>query len=1186
MGKPVERQNHSVSFFILASLIAVCTAWSFYEEFLGRRPWKYFQERIFSYEKDKAASEVRSYERRLESGDLKVTIDPAKPEATTTVAEAQKRLDEIDLNLAKQHKEIDQIRAELKDAEIEASDADIAVKLLKSEDDGQFYQFQNAEHEEALANNQANALREEGKQSEAESEQKKADSWKKKREEAERARTQLAEQINKAEAAAQTSAEKLAAVQGRLKEKIGEHERIKSAIEAAKDPIVTAKSQLQAASKKSPELSQYWLTTYDNSVDRCQNCHAEVDKCGYSRPHEILEALAAPNAKAEEIPAKFCINQERVESYQQTAAEICALEFDRDASTKGEASAGGRCLSGQERTAVRDFFMNYCGPRSAAHRVLADRELKSACLSADAWQKLADYVEPLAKRGACSIDLKPEGETCVDGARRDQVLGWVQRYCPEVSSTRKGLEQKASKACASGDAGKLLASIKPVLFNYEVWAQTHPYRTELLGNNHPAEQFGCTTCHEGQGAQTKGVARREFEHGWDDHYWEKPMLDLVSHKKYRPMTFSAPTADQGVPGEWVQNEKEYVESTCAKCHTDAVQLKFAETYTKGRRLTAEVGCHGCHPIDAFKDFPKIGPTLVDLRKKTTPAFLMTWVSYPKSFRPRTKMPNFWPEALNVDHSLRQGSPEAAQRADEVTKIVAYLWKAAEGAQLPALPVKGEAERGKVLVQVVGCRGCHAFVPVDKLCTAEQLAAGNSRGTPQQPGECEGPRPLSGSEARDFAPNLSNIGHKTNERWLFAWLKNPSGMWGQTRMPNLRLSDQEAADIVAYLTTLKNGPAPKAPLFFEKQGSPEFAAAAAAGDKLITKYGCPGCHDIKGHEIDAKIGAELNEFGRKAVDLLDFGNAIPNPRHHTWYNWIDLKLRAPRAYRYERVDTRMPQFDFTDTEVDEIMTFLKSRYNEKIPHNYLADADERRGAIAHGDQLMDYYNCRGCHVIDFEGGEIRDLYAEDDLYKAPPILQQEGWRVQPEWMFGFLHDPSNKLRPWLNVRMPTFPLTDAKASTLVQSFSARANVPFPYITAKLADPPPRELAEAKAMVDEQLKCFKCHTAGSPSADQDPASLAPDLELAKRRLRPDWVEAWLKNPQSLQEGTRMPNFFTPDNFSTVMYPKYFGGSQERQIRALRDFVMTLPDAKTGKPQATSKPTAKKKRAALKTPAGPQG
>jgi len=1185
MGKPVERQNHSVSFFILAMLIAVCTAWAFYEEFLARRPWKDFQERTFAHEREKSASELRTLERKLESGDIKVVVDPAKPDQTTTVAEAQKRLDEIDQGLAKEHKELDQIRGELKEAEIEASDADIKVKLLKSEDDGQFYKFQNAEHEEALANNQARELLAQGKQSQAEAEQRKAESWKKAREEAERNRQELADQIRKATGEAQAAADKLAAVQARLKGKVGERDRIKAAIEAAKDPILTTKAQLTAASKKSPELSQYWLTTYDNSVDRCQNCHALVDKCGYSRPHEILEALNAPNAKAEEIPAKFCINQERLESYQQTAGEICTLELDREASAKGE-PGNGRCLSGDERTAVANFLLNYCGPESPAYRLLNDRALKSGCASQETWQKLADYVEPLEKRGACSIDIKPEGESCVEGAQRDQVLAWVRQHCPEVSATRKGLEQNAKKACASGDAGKKLASIKPVLYNYEVWAQTHPYRTELLGNNHPAEGFGCTTCHEGQGSQTKGVSRREFEHGWDDHYWERPMLDLVSHKKYRPITFSAPASDQGVPGEWVRGEKEYVESTCAKCHSEAVQLKFADTYTKGRRLAGEVGCHGCHPIDAFKDFPKLGPILTDLQKKTTPAFLMTWISYPKLFRPRTKMPNFWPEALNVDHTLRQGSPEAAQREEEVKSIVAYLWKNAEGAELPAVPVRGDAERGKQLVQVVGCRGCHAFVPQDKLCTPEQIAAGKSRGTPQEPGECEVARGLSGSAARDFAPNLSNISYKTNERWLFAWLKNPSAMWPQTRMPNLRLSDQEAADVVAYLMTLKNGSAPKAQLFFDKKDSPELAAAAAAGDKLITKYGCPGCHDIKGHENDAKIGAELNEFGRKAVDLLDFGNAIPNPRHHTWYNWIDLKLRAPRAYRYERVDTRMPQFDFNDTEVDELMVFLKSRYAEKTPHSYLADADERHAAIAHGDQLIDFYNCRGCHVIDFQGGSIRDVYAEDDLYKAPPILQQEGWRVQPDWMFGFLHDPSSKLRPWLDVRMPTFPLTDAKATTVVQSFSARANVPYPYITAKVPELPPKALAEAKAMVDDQLKCFKCHTAGAPSADQDPASLAPNLELAKRRLRPDWVEAWIRNPQSLQEGTRMPNFFTPDNLSTVMYPKYFGGSQERQIKVLRDYVMTLPDSGASKAQTVSKKPPKKRRAALGSQVEPKG
>src|SRR5712692_1674001 len=348
MGKPVERQNHSVSFFILATLIAVCTAWSFYEEFLARRPWKDFQERNFAHEREKAAGELRAYERRLESGDIKVLLDPAKPASATTVAEAQKRLDEIDRNLDKENKDLDQIRSELKDEEIEASDADIKVKLLRSEDDGLFYILQNAEHEEALANNQATVLREQGKQSEAESELKTAESWKKDRERAEHDRAQLAEQIKKAETGAQQASDKLAAVQTRLKEKIGERDRTKAAIEAAKDPIVTAKAQVEAASKKSAELTQYWLTTYDNSVDRCQNCHTLVDKCGYSRPHEALEALAVPNAKPEDVLAKFCIDPDVLANYQTTAGEVCVLEFDRESSGKGEL-AKGRCYAGDER---------------------------------------------------------------------------------------------------------------------------------------------------------------------------------------------------------------------------------------------------------------------------------------------------------------------------------------------------------------------------------------------------------------------------------------------------------------------------------------------------------------------------------------------------------------------------------------------------------------------------------------------------------------------------------------------------------------------------------------------------------------------------------------------------------------------------------------------------------------------
>src|SRR5690349_3093471 len=131
MGKPVERQNHSLSFFILAALIAITTAWAFYDEFVSRRPWKDYQDRIFGYE------------RKEESGELKVTPDPSKPTETITVAEARKRLEEITTRLAPERDAMDKLAAELKEGKIQAEDAEFKVKYLKSEDDGLFYIFQH-----------------------------------------------------------------------------------------------------------------------------------------------------------------------------------------------------------------------------------------------------------------------------------------------------------------------------------------------------------------------------------------------------------------------------------------------------------------------------------------------------------------------------------------------------------------------------------------------------------------------------------------------------------------------------------------------------------------------------------------------------------------------------------------------------------------------------------------------------------------------------------------------------------------------------------------------------------------------------------------------------------------------------------------------------------------------------------
>jgi hypothetical protein len=54
----------------------------------------------------------------------------------------------------------------------------------------------------------------------------------------------------------------------------------------------------------------------------------------------------------------------------------------------------------------------------------------------------------------------------------------------------------------------------------------------------------------------------------------------------------------------------------------------------------------------------------------------------------------------------------------------------------------------------------------------------------------------------FAQELSGMGSKVNFDWLYSWLIEPTHYAPDTKMPSLRLSPAEAADIATYLLTLK------------------------------------------------------------------------------------------------------------------------------------------------------------------------------------------------------------------------------------------------------------------------------------------------------------------------------------------------------------------------------------------------
>jgi len=553
------------------------------------------------------------------------------------------------------------------------------------------------------------------------------------------------------------------------------------------------------------------------------------------------------------------------------------------------------------------------------------------------------------------------------------------------------------------------------------------------------------------------------------------------------------------------------QSSCTSCHLDVQKFnEEAPMLTEGQRLFEQVGCTGCHLVKGYENIPKIAPSLRRINAKVDAGWMLRWIENPHKFRPRTRMPNF---------DLRAG---------ETLAIASYIWSQAKDDgdkwmqehPMPAGFREGDANeiaKGKKLVDSIGCRGCHGFA------------------------EGEFTTPL--GKSKDLVPNLKDVASKvTGAQWVFHWLKNPRGYQSDTHMPSLRLSDDEALAITTYLMTLGTRPEPVNGLQ-EKLADP---TNIKRGEGLVRRWGCFGCHDIKGMEKESRIGAELTTFGSKTVEELFFGNRTDVKE--TWDDWTYNKLKTPRGYATERIEQLMPQFDLADEDIRALRVLLGGFRERKVGQRYLADQGLRVQQVVEGRRLMQQYNCIGCHEIEKRGGFIRKYYQENPTL-APPILNGEGEKVQSNWFFSFLKAPY-PIRPWLDLRMPTFGLSDDHTNMLINFFNGLSKVDVPYVYIDDKKIPPDHIEAAKQLISKDyFNCFSCHQQGAKTPEGPKDGWAPDLTLARQRLNPNWILKWIKDPQKIQPGTKMPSFYPggPDNI--------LGGKEDLQIEALRDYLMSI-------------------------------
>ncbi len=662
--------------------------------------------------------------------------------------------------------------------------------------------------------------------------------------------------------------------------------------------------------------------------------------------------------------------------------------------------------------------------------------------------------------------------------------------------------------------------------------QNNPYRTHpkldlMLGANspHPIKQIGCTVCHGGEGhrvndfnsvAHVPQNSKQQKE--WEEKYhWHAP------HKVPKAML-----------------PLQYTEGACLTCHKGADFVPRGNVVNSGIKLIQKYGCYACHKIEGWENRRVPGPSLERIAAKVDKEFFKNWVWNPKDFNQHARMPSFFNQENNKRHDFQK------LNIAEVNAIAEYLFEKSKPYRPDIHYSGGDKEKGKALIKEVGCLGCHGVAGLEE--ESKKVNAG-------------------------AAPYLSGTGSKVSGDWLVTWLKKPSHYQPNTIMPSFRLSDDEANNIAAYLLSLKNEAFSKLrfePLikadrdqilldylssFDTKEVAKQKLAAMSdrertldLGYRSVGKYGCYSCHNIEGFAGRAPIGPELTKVGSKPIEQFAFSHEIVD---HNRHSWIVAHLQNPRRWdngtdkSFDEI-LRMPNFNMNKKDAELITGVLLGLTSEVVPLNGMKVLDEYEKTYAKGMQVVNKFNCIGCHQIDGEHGDILAMF--DDVNEGPPRLINEGHRVQNDWFNHFLQDV-HPIRPFVKVRMPSFNMTNAERNAIVTGFQAKAKQ-MTYDD-NLADVV-WETGEREAAnkLWDALACVSCHSIGFTKTDP----MAPNLHLSRRRLRASWIKEWLLDPQKVMPGTTMPSFWQ-DGVATEA--QILDGNVEKQINALTKLILDFGD-----------------------------
>lgn len=175
--------------------------------------------------------------------------------------------------------------------------------------------------------------------------------------------------------------------------------------------------------------------------------------------------------------------------------------------------------------------------------------------------------------------------------------------------------------------------------------------------------------------------------------------------------------------------------------------------------------------------------------------------------------------------------------------------------------------------------------------------------------------------------------------------------------------------------------------------------------------------------------------------------------------------------------------------------------------------------AAGKAAFEAQKCNACHYTD---GPAKEKSIADQMAKKGPELWYAGSKFQKPWLQAWLAAPKAiralKYNSLTEKNAGDHPKLSGGDATNVADFLMTKTTP----EVKAGVIKPKKSLKGKVVFNKKMPCTGCHQSPGKKGKVSGGLSGPSLVGASKRLNPDWIYAYLKNPSHFKPFKSMPTF----------------------------------------------------------------